>query len=365
MHYVMMKSKIFRSVFLVLIAALAFLKVNAQNDNLDIGVWYIMKVAETDKDALYHHIQTIYVTVKDSTGEKKISRTFYNKQGYLIRRVDYSQSKSDSTETVINRLSPNEIVFKCKVIKGEYDAYDESCPISFLGAYWDTLSASSYSVLTKTYKKLSGKKVRVITSFNGVIKGRSDFNLMSTVKQRVKYPRGDTTRIRDTIVVTIKEKNDRGNLAIVKRSFIKGVWDPVKTAYWVYVGDSLAYHSVEEDEYDKKKRLVSHSEYLGPPLRRLVIKRTIYNDSTGERTETHGYNPVSGQPERIWRYDKKGNILYSERPGVTDIENGKIVYRREKGTSVYKYNQKGLLEEVVWSTDDVPTGFTYYRYTYY
>jgi hypothetical protein len=196
-------------------------------------------------------------------------------------------------------------------------------------------------------------------------KGSSIIDLMSTVKQRVKYPRGDTTRIRDTIVVTIKEKNDRGNLAIVKRSFIKGVWDPVKTEYLVYVGDSLAYHSVEEDEYDKKKKLVSHSEYQGPPLKRYVIKRTIYNDSTGERTETYGYNPVSGKPERIWRYNKNGKMLYAERPGVTDIENGKIVYQRDKSNSVYKYNQKGLLEEVIWSINDVPAGYTYYKYTYY
>jgi hypothetical protein len=330
-----------------------------------MGIWYIMKIAEVDRNALQQHMRSVLVCQRDSAGERKISRIFYDNKGYLMRRVDYSQNKPDSTETVIKRISPNEIVFICKVIKGEYDSYDENCPISYLGAYWDTLSSDTYSVLTKTYKRLSGKKMRVITSFNGVIKGRSDFELTGAGKLRIKYPPGDTTRIHDTVVVSIKEKNDRGNWAIVRRSFIKGVWGPVKTEYLVYVGDSLAYHSVEVDEYDKKKRLVSHSEYQGPPLRRLVIKRTIYNDLTGERTETHGYNPVSGQPERIWRYDKKGNILYSERPGITDIENGKIVYRREKGSAVYKYNQKGVLEEVIWSTDDVPTGYTYYKYTYY
>jgi hypothetical protein len=189
--------------------------------------------------------------------------------------------------------------------------------------------------------------------------------LTDTVKQRVKYPLGDTTRIRDTVVVSIKEKNESGKLATVKRSFIKGIWDPVKTEYLVYVGDSLTYHSVEVDEYDKRKRLVSHSEYQGPPLKRYVINRTIYNDSTGERTETHGYNPVSGKPERIWHYDKRGQILYFERTGVTDIENGRVVYQRDKGSSVYKYNQKGLLEKVISSANDVPFGYTLYKYEYY
>ena len=205
----------------------------------------------------------------------------------------------------------------------------------------------------------------MITSFNGVSKGSSDFDLISTIKQGVKYPRGDTTRIGDTVVVGIKEKNEDGRLEMVKRSFIKGITDPVKTEYLGYIGDSLTSQSIEADEYDKKKRLVSHSEYQGPPLKRYVIKRTIYNDSTGERTETSGYNPVSGKPERIWRYNKNGKILYAERPGVTDIENGKIVYQRDKSNTVYKYNQKGLLEEKIWSINDVPAGYIYYRYTYY
>lgn len=360
----MIKPLIKRTVLFILFAHVTFLKGNAQDD-LDIGAWYIMKIAEVDRNALQHHIQSVLVSQRDSTGEKKISRTFYDKQGYLIRRVDYSQVKPDSTETVIKRRTPNEIVFICKVIKGEYETHDENCPIRYLGAYWDTLSADTHSVLTKTYKRLPGKKIRVVTSFNGAVKGRSDFDLPDIVKQRVKYPAGDTTRIHDTVVVSIKEKNDYDKLAMVKRSFIKGMWDPVKTEYLVYVGDSLTYHSVEVDEYDKKKRLVSHSEYQGPPLKRYVINTTIYNDTTGERTETHGYNPVSGKPERIWSYDKKGRILYSERPGITDIEDGKIVYQREKGSAVYKYNKKGLLEEVIWSTNDVPTDYTLYKYNYY
>jgi hypothetical protein len=220
-------------------------------------------------------------------------------------------------------------------------------------------------VLTKTYKKLPGKTMHVVTTFNGVIKGSSDFSLTDPVKQRAKYPPGDTTRIHDTVVVSIKEKNDYGKLTILKRSFIKGKSDPVKIEYLVYVGDSLTYHSVEVNEYDKKKRLISHSEYSGPPLTRYVIKRTIYNDSTGESTETYGYNPVSGKPERLWHYDKKGRILYSERPGITDMENGKIVYQRDKGSAVYKYNQKGLLTEKVFSVNDVPVEYTLYEYRYY
>lgn len=352
-----------RTVLFIFVTHLIFFRGHAQ-DNLDIGAWYIMKIAEVDKNVLQHHMQSVLVYQRDSAGERKISRTFYNKQGYLVRRIDYAQNKPDSTETVIKRVSPNEIAFICKVIKGEYDTHDENCPIRYLGAYWDTLSADTYSVLTKTYKR-SGKKIRVITSFNGIIKGRSDFDLTDTVKQRPKYPPGDTTRIRDTVVVSIKVKDEYGKLAMVKRSFIKGMWEPVKTEYLVYVGDSLTYRSLEVDEYDKKKRLVSHSEYQGPPLTRYVIKRTIYNDTTGERTETHGYNPVSGKPERIWHYDKKGRILYSERPGVTDIENGKIVYQRDKGSAVFKYNEKGLLEEVVSSANDVPIGYTLYKYEYY
>jgi hypothetical protein len=364
MEYTLIKPLIKKTALFILLAHVTFLKGNTQ-DNLDLGIWYIMKIAEVDRNALQHHMQSIVVSQRDTTGEKKISRMFYDKHGYLIRRVDYSQVKPDSTETVIIRISSKEFVFTCKVIKGEYNTHDEDCPINYLGAYWDTLSADTHSVLTKTYKRLSNKKIRVITSFNGVIKGQSDFDLTDTVKQRVKYPPGDTTRIRDTVVVSIKEKNDYDKLEMVKRSFIKGMWDPVKTEYLVYVGDSLTYHSVEVDEYDKKKRLVRHSEYQGPPLKRYVINTTIYNDTTGERTETVGYNPISGKPERIWRYDKKGRILYFERTGVTDIENGRIVYQREKGSAEYKYNQRGLLEEVISSANDIAIGYTLYKYEYY
>jgi hypothetical protein len=348
----------------MLLIQITFLKGNGQDD-LDMGTWYIMKVAEVDRNALRHHMRSVLVCQRDSTGEKKISRMFYDKHGYLIRRVDYSQNKPDSTETVIKRISPNEMIFVCKVIKGEYEMRDEDCPLRYLGAYWDTLSADTYSVLTKTYKRLSGKKIRVITSFNGTVKGRSEFELTDADKQRAKYPPGDTTRIHDTVVVSIKEKNDYDKLTMLKRFFVKGISDPVKAEYWVYVGDSLTYQSAEINEYDKKKRLVSHSEYQGLPLTRYVIKRTIYNDSTGESTETYGYNPVSGKPERLWHYDKKGRILYSERPGITDMENGKIVYQRDKGSAVYKYNQKGLLTEKVFSVNDVPVEYTLYEYRYY
>jgi hypothetical protein len=359
----MIEPLIKKTVLFILLAHVTFINTNAQDD-LDIGIWYIMKIAEVNSIALQHHMRSVLVSQKDSAGERKISRMFYDNKGYLMRWIDYSQNKPDSSETVIKRISPDEMVFICKVIRAEYATRDESCPISYLGAYWDTLSADTYSVLTKAYKRLSNKKIRVMTSFNGVIKGQSDFDL-TDVKQRIKYPPGDTTRIHDTVVVSIKEKNEDGKSAILKRSFIKGVWEPVKTEYRVYVGDSVIFQSVEVDEYDKKKRLVSHSEYQGPPLKRYVIKRTIYNDSTGERTETSGYNPVSGKPERIWRYDKRGQILYAERPGVTDIENGRVFYQRDKGSSVYKYNQKGLLEEVVSSVNDIPFGYTFYRYEYY
>jgi hypothetical protein len=283
----------------------------------------------------------------------------------LICRVDYSKNKPDSIETVIKRISLNETVVKYKIIKGHYDAEDEHCPVNYLGAYWDTLSADKYSILTKTYKRLPGKIIRVVTTFNGVIKGSSDFSLNDTVKQRVKYPQGDTTHIHDTLVVSIQEKDDPDILLAMKRYFIKGIADPVKAESMKYVNDSLVFHSIIEDEYDKKKRLVNHSEYQGPPLTRYVINRTIYDDLTGERTETHGYNPVSGKPQLIWRYDKKGRIFYYERTGVTDMENGKIVYQRNKGSAVYKYNEKGLLAEVIFSMDDVPVEYTLYKYRYY
>lgn len=353
-----------RFLLLSLLTLVNSLLVRAQN-GLDFEDWYFIKVARADKVALKHHMRSIVVYQRDSTGLQKISGTYYDTRGYLIRRVDYSRNNPDSTETMVKRISSNEFVLTCKLIKGEYDTHDERCPITYLGAYWDKLPADAHSVLTKKYIRLTNGKIRVTTSFNSITKSQSDFDLTDTARKRTKYPPGDSTYFQDTIVVTIKEKDDYGKLGMVRRAFIKGIWDPVKTEYLVYINDSLTYHSVEIYEYDKKKRLVSHSEYQGPPLTRYVIKRTMYNDTTGERTETEGCNPISGKPERIWRYDKYGRILYFERTGVTDMENGRIVYQRDKGSAVYKYNKKGLLEEVVSSANDVPIGYTFYKYEYY
>lgn len=366
MEYIMIKCWIFRAIFCILVSHLTFFRGNAQ-DFEELMTWYVIKPGEVDKNASENHIQTILVYQRDSLGEKLLNKKLYDQKGFLVRRVDYSlQNKFDSIETVIKRVSLKEIVVEYKFIaRGEYDTYDEDAPRVYLGAYWDTLSVDNYSVLTKTYKWLPAKTIRVVTTFNGVIKGSSDFSLKDTVKQRARYPRGDTIHIHDTLVVSKQEKNASGNLSAVKRFFIRGIGDPVKTEYLRYVNDSLVFHGVEIDEYDKKKRLVSHSEYQGPPLTRYVINRTIYNDSTGEITETRGYNPVSGKPERIWRYDKKGRILYSERPGVTDMENGKIVYQRDKGSAVYKYNEKGLLTEKIFSINDVPAEYIYTKYRYY
>jgi hypothetical protein len=361
----MIKCWTIRTILCTLVIHLTFLSGNAQDFN-ELLTWYIMKPGEVDKKVLHNHLRNILVYKKDSVGEKLVMKKVYDKDGLLVHRVDYSrEDKPDSIETVIKRVSSNNTVLEFRFTgKGEYETDDEDRPRIILGEYFDSASGK-YSILTKTYKRLPGKTIQVVTAFNGISKGISNFSLNDTVTQPAIYPPGDTTHIYDTLVVSIQEKDASGNLSAVRRSFIKGIADPVKTEYLRYANDSLAYHNVEINEYDKKKRLISHSAYQGSPLVRYEIKRTIYDDVTGEITETHGYNPVSGNPQRIWRYDKKGRILYFERPGITDMENGRIVFQRDKESVVYKYNKKGLLTEAIFSVNDVPTAYTLYKYGYY
>lgn len=361
----MIKRLTIRVLLCISLTYLTFFRVNAQDDS-DIHLWYIMKVAEVNKNASRNKIKSIVVSQIDSTGEKFLKKKLYDKNGYLIRHVDYSyRNQFDSIVTVFKKVSSAEVAIEYKFTKGEYDMGDEDCPIGLLHGYLDTMSAGRYSLLTRKYKRISGKIINVTTSLNGVKKESHDFTLMDTTQRRLEKYSGDTIRKKDTLIIREHEKDNSGNLTEVKWYFIKGIVKPVKTEYVKYLNDSLVYHSIEEDEYDKKRRLVSHAEYQGPPLSRYVIERTIYNDSTGEITETHGYNPLSGKPMLIWRYDKRGRILYSEKPEITNIDNGKIIWHRDKGSIMYKYNIKGLLEEVIASVNDVPVVYTFYRYTYY
>jgi hypothetical protein len=126
---------------------------------------------------------------------------------------------------------------------------------------------------------------------------------------------------------------------VLRTCFIKGIEIPVKIEALRYQHDALVYQQIEINEFDKKKRLVNHAVYQGPPLTQDVSKRTIYNDVTGERTETEDNSPTIGSPQRIWRYNKKGSIVYFEKVALAG---------RDKGSIVYKYNKKGLLEQSVF-----------------
>lgn len=345
-----------RTILCILVIHLTFLSGNAQ-DLEDFVPWYIMKPGEVDKNASENHIQTILVYQRDSLGEKLLNKRLYDQKGFLVHRVDYSlQNKLDSFETFIKRVSLKEIVVEYKFIaRGEYDNSDGQCPRTFLGAYFNTLSANNYSVLTKSYKRTSGDTtISVITSINGIVKRSYSFTLMNTtIKQEVT---GDTTYIYDTLIISRQVKDSLGNRGGLKTYFKKGIPDPVKIEEYRYVYDSMAYYKVEINEYDKKRRLVNHSVYQGPPLMQFENKRIIYDDVTGEWTQLNDNYPTSGTPQLIWRYDKKGRILYYERVGI---------FGRDKGSVVYKYNEKGLLIEKIFSVNDVPVEYTLYEYRYY
>jgi hypothetical protein len=327
-------------------------------DGIDIGNWYLWKVAEADSAALHDHIQTISVYVRDTGEEKIVVKKLYDKNGFLISRVDYSQkNKLDSVETVIKRISPNEILVAYKFTRGNYYHGDEEdSPVPALLGYLGPSATDSYSVLVKKYTKMSDSTVQVVTSLNGSVKKNAGFVLENTAEQHPVYAPGDTTYIHDTLVLTNQNKDAQGNLSVLKTCFIKGIISPVKIESLRYRHDVLVYQQVEINEFDKKNRLVNHAVYEGPPLKQYISKKTIYNDVTGERTETEDNSPTTGSPQRIWRYNEKGSIVYFERVALAG---------RDKGSIVYKYNKKGLLEESVFSVKDVPAKHTFYKYKYY
>jgi hypothetical protein len=360
----MKKCWLIRTILCLLVTCLTFLRLNAQ-DAMDLITWFIMQPGKFDEYAFQNHIRSILFSKKDSLGNNVLNKKVYDKNGYLVRRVDYSRKNQlDSIQGIIKRLSSTEAVIELKFARGDYYAEGEECLIFWVREYLDTVSAGNYSVLTKRYKKLPGDKIRVTTYLNGVKKETHDFTYSDGPKRKEKLPPGDTTHIKDTLVVKYQEK-DWGVVKALRRYFIKGIAKPVKTEYVKYVDDSLVYHSIEEDEYDKKKRHISHSESQGVPLSRYVIKRTIYNDSTGERMETEGYNPDSGKPTRLWRYNKAGQMIYYESPEVNVMDNGRVVYHRDKASTVCTYNKKGLIEEKVSSLNDIPVEYTFYKYTYH
>lgn len=136
-------------------------------DGLDFVNWYILKVAEVDKNALHHHIKDILVTIRDTGEEKTVVKKLYDKKGYLIGRVDYSKkNKFDSVETMIKRILSNETVIEYKFTMGDYYVDDEDDPVPALLGYLDTLSADKYSVLIKKYTRMTDSTIRVITSLN-------------------------------------------------------------------------------------------------------------------------------------------------------------------------------------------------------
>lgn len=326
-------------------------------DGLDFVNWYILKFAEVDKNALHHHIKDILVTIRDTGEEKTVVKKLYDKKGYLIGRVDYSKkNKIDSVETMIKRILSNETIIEYKFTMGDYYVDDEDDPVPALLGYLDTLSADKYSVLIKKYTRMTDSTVRVITSLNGSVKKSTDFVLLNNPKQQPVNASGDTAYVRDTLVLTKQQKDTLGNFSVLRTYFIKGIVTPVKEEALRYWHDSLVYQQVEINEFDKNKRLVNHTVYQGSPLKQYVSKRVIYNDVTGERTETEDNNPTTGTPQRIWRYDKKERIVYFERVALLG---------KDKGSVVYKYNQKGLLEEAVFSVDDVPENYMLYKYKYY
>ncbi|OQP63462.1 hypothetical protein A3860_24270 [Niastella vici] len=351
-----MMRRITKPIICILVTLLPFFRGYTQ-DGLDMVNWYILKVAEVDKNALLHHIQTVSLSVRDTGEEKAVVKKLYDKKGYLVSRVDYSgKNKLDSVETVIKRISSSETVIEYKFTGGDYYVDDEDDPVPDLLGYLDTLHADNYSVLIKKYTKVSDSTVRVITSLNNSVEKSTEFILLNNAKQQPVIASGDTACAHDTLVLIKQQKDALGKLSVLKTYFIKGIVTPVKEEALRYWHDSLAYQQVEINEFDKKKRLVNHAVYQGPPLTQYESKRIIYNDLTGERTETEDNHPTTGTPQRIWRYDKKGRIVYFERVAL---------YGRDKGSMVYKYNKKGLLEEAVFSVNDVPSRYTLYKYRYY
>lgn len=260
------------------------------------------------------------------------------------------------SHTAFGRILSNETVIEYKFTMGDYYVDDEDDPVPVLLGYLDTLSADKYSVLIKKYTRMTDSTIRVITSLNGSVKKSIDFVLLNNPKQQPVNASGDTAYVRDTLVLTKQQKDTLGNFSVLRTYFIKGIVNPVKEEALRYWHDSLVYQQVEINEFDKSKRLVNHAVYQGSPLKQYVSKRVIYNDVTGERTETEDNNPTTGTPQRIWRYDKKERIVYFERVALLG---------KDKGSVVYKYNQKGLLEEAVFSVNDVPENYMLYKYKYY
>jgi len=352
----MMNIRIAKTVIYVMVFQLLFFKGYAQ-DGLDIGNWYLLKVAEADKAALHHHIHTVLVTVRDTSDEKTVVKKLYDKKGYLISRIDYSRkNKFDSVKTVFKRISSSETVTEYKFIKGDYYVDDEDNPTPALFEYLDTLSVEGYSVLIKKYTKISDSAVRVVTYLNGSVKNIAEFKFENKPKQKPKNSSSDTAYIHDTLILTSQYKDTLGNFSVLKTCFVKGIVSPVKEEVLRYWHDSLAYQQIEINEYDKKKRLVNHAIYQGPPLKQYESKRIIYNELTGERTEMEDNHPAIGTPQRVWRYNKNGRIVYFERVAL---------FGRDKGSIVYKYNRKGLLEERVFSVNDAAANYTIYKYKYY
>ena len=166
------------------------------------------------------------------------------------------------------------------------------------------------------------------------IKSIYDTSLFKHVKDDdSQLPKADTIYKKDTLIV--KRDFTYGNKVVytVNQYFLKSLkvkWERIR-----YEGDSIAFYEATVWQFDPRQRLIYYGEYQGPPLKLYVSEKTIY-DNQGNRILYRDYSPADGQPDLIWHYNEKSQIIK-----CTNIKR----ISRDRHDFKFLYSEQGLLTE--------------------
>ncbi|MDF2192812.1 hypothetical protein [Paraflavitalea sp. CAU 1676] len=319
-----------------------------------------MSVISPNPEERINKIRTVTKTISDSVGTRVLSRLTYSPGGYLSKFTEYyNYPSTDSIVYSFHRSKANEAVMTANTFRATIAKTIEG---NSLHAFIDDIEhlESEAVEIKKIYSNTPDSNFKITTMINGKVVDSIEIPQLIKLEAEIKNQKPDTTKydstyLGDTLLLkTVGVVNNLSNL--IKKWQISSIKEPVKVESFTYRGDSLIYYDLYINEYDNKKRLISHSEFGGPPLKQFISEKTEYNDKTGERIEYHDSNPTSGRPKRIWTYNRKGKLISAIR-----YFDG---YESE-GRLILEYDKKGLLvKETNFINNKLESTVTY-GYTYY
>jgi hypothetical protein len=303
-----------------------------------------LNVLEPDIQARKNQISQKNVTYENNvTGKILVDNYFFDSLGRIIqwRRNDTSHSiiSIDAKYTWVSDTSiTSTIRLAFRSLNNKVDADHLAYRYCTYSEYLKKVKGQFLLDIKVDYKIAMDKSLQVVSVVKNDTADSFRYTYASSrfhfdKPQKVFIP-GDTTFLKDTILLTNLYSYENVQLVVVKRYYIPNYSDSVKIQIFTYVGDSLSNYWAAEDSVDNKGRIFWHKKYYGVNMQLWESQRTTFNDIDGSRTIERDLNPSDGVFEFFWERDRYDRLVkFKKLLGV----------KQDKLEIIYSFSNKGLL----------------------